>query len=66
MKFFFKYHQMAVSSNTKDILINLRFLIKKIIGKQNKNENKNLDWINFKYIILQDYKIRKEIEIEVS
>ena len=57
---------MAVSSNTKDIIINLRFLIKKIIGKQNKNENKNLDWINFKYIILQDYKIRKEIEIEVS
>ena len=57
---------MAVSSNAKDIIINLRFLIKKIIGKQNKNENKNLDWINFKYIILQDYKIRKEIEIEVS
>ena len=57
---------MAVSSNAKDIIINLRFLIKKIIGKQNKNEKKNLDWINFKYIILQDYKIRKEIEIEVS
>ena len=57
---------MAVSSNAKDIIINLKFLIKKIIGKQNKNENKNLDWINFKYIILQDYKIRKEIEIEVS
>ena len=57
---------MAVSSNAKDIIINLRFLIKKIIGKQNKNENKNLDWINFKYIILQDYKIRKEIEIEIS
>ena len=32
----------------------------------NRNENKNLDWINFKYLIFQVFKIKKEIKIEIS
>ena len=52
---------MTVSKN-KMILINLRLLIKKITSEQNKNGNQIPDWINFKYIIFQACKIRKQIE----
>ena len=59
-KFFFKHYHVAISSNIKDI--NLRFLIYKTTSNQNRNENKNLDWINFSSNIKLFFKLSKYIK----